>query len=281
MTRRVDLAEREAAREADRVLVELGMDSLPVNPLAIAEARGIDVSSAPLDCSGCLVKSGDTFGILYSNTLRNEGFERFTVAHELGHFHLPGHPQKLFGDGSSLHQSRSGFVSRDPVEREADLFAASLLMPERLFIRALRAEREPGIRAIKNLASLCNASLTATALRFAKFSDDPVAVIMTEGNTVRWCEMSPALHDLRGLTWLRKGAILPKGTVSASFNLEPANIAQCREAEGTADLSLWFDGAPDVEMMEDAFGLGSYGKTLTVLFTTESIDDEADEHADD
>jgi hypothetical protein len=277
----VDLAAREAAREADRVLTELGIDSLPVNPFAIAEARDIDVSSAALDCSGCLVKTGDSFGILYSNTLRNEGFERFTVAHELGHFHLPGHPRRLFGDGSSLHQSRSGFVSHDPVEREADLFAASLLMPERLFIAALRTEREPGIRAIKSLAALCNASITATALRFAMFSDDPVAVVMSEGNTVLWCEMSRALHDLRGLTWLRKGSVLPRGTTSASFNLDQANVSQRREADGTTDLSLWFDGAPDVEMMEDVFGLGSYGRTLTVLFTTEAIDTEEDEQDGD
>lgn len=281
MTRRTDIAEREVAREADRVLGELGVDSLPVNPLQIAEARGIDVTAASLDCSGCLVKVGETFGILYSDALRNEGFERFTVAHELGHYHLPEHPQKLFGSGQSMHQSRSGFVSRDPIEREADLFAASLLMPEQLFVRALRAEREPGIRAIKNLASLCNVSLTATALRFAKFSEDPVAVIMSEGNAVLWCEMSPALHDLRGLTWLRKGSLLPEGTASAGFNLDVANVSQCREAEGTTELSLWLDGAPDIEMMEDVCGLGSYGRTLTVLFTTEAIDAEEDEEVDD
>lgn len=280
MSRKMELAEREAAREADRVLGELEIATLPVDPLAIAEARGIDVTAASLDCSGCLVKAGDNFGILYSNVLRNEGFERFTVAHELGHFHLPGHPQKIFRNGSSMHRSRSGFISRDPIEREADLFAASLLMPERLFVSALRAESMPGIRGIRNLSALCKVSLTATALRYARFSDDPVAVIMSEGSTVLWCEMSRPLRDLRNLTWLQKGAALPRGTASSNFNAVPANIAQCREAEGTSDLSLWLDGAPVVEMMEDVFGLGSYGKTLTVLFTTDSIDDEDDEDDD-
>lgn len=271
---KVDLAEREAAREADRVLAELGMSTFPINPIAIAEARGIDVQCESLSCSGCLVKTENTFGILYSNALRNEGFERFTIAHELGHFHLPGHPQKLFSGGRSIHESRSGFVSRDPVEREADLFAASLLMPQRLFVAAMRAERERGVRAVRKLAALCNASITATALRFAKFSDDPVAVIMSEKGSVLWCELSPVLHDLKGLTWLRKGSFLPKGTPSASFSLDPSNVSNCREFDGTSDLSLWFDGAPEVEMMEDVFGLGSYGRTLTVLFTTETIEDE-------
>jgi hypothetical protein len=154
-------------------------------------------------------------------------------------------------------------------------------MPQRQFVRALRNERTPGIHAVKGLADLCKASITSTALRYAQFSEDPVAVIMSQGNTVLWCEMSSVLHELRGLTWLRKGSLLPSNTSTAKFNQDASNVSECREADGTSDLSLWFDGAPEIEMMEDVIGLGAYGRTLTVLFTTEVIDDEEGGEDDD
>ena len=53
--------------------------------------------------------------------------------------------------------------------------------------------------------------------------------------------------------------------------------------ESHCSLKYWFEDAPDIEFQEDVVGLGHYGKTLTVLFTEEALndDDEADEEADD
>lgn len=277
-----DLELREAEHWALKALADCDCLSLPVDPLAIARRKGIFVAAEALDgCSGCLVKSGDNFGILYSNSLNNEGFERFTISHELGHYFLPGHPAKLFGGGQTAHRSRSGFVSRDPLERQADNFAATLLLPETLFLKALRAERAEGFKAIKSLAALGKSSLTAAALRFARLSEDPVAVVMSMGQEVQWCEMSQSLRDLRGLTRLRKGSLLPRDTTSARFNAKSSNVADSQQTEGCSDLALWFDGAPSIEMMEDVVGLGNYKRTLTVLFTREPIDDGSDSHEED
>jgi hypothetical protein len=277
-----DLDLREAEHCAKKALAECEIQSLPIDPFAIAAQKGIVVAPEHLEgCSGCLVKSGDAFGILYSTSLKNEGFERFTVAHELGHYFLPGHPEALFSNGETTHRSRSGFVSRDPLERQADSFAASLLLPESLFLKTLRAERSEGFKTIKKLALLCRSSLTATALRFAQCSDDPVAVVMSMGQEVQWCEMSQSLRDIRGLTWLHKGSLLPRDTPSARFNTRASNVASAQQEEGCSDLSVWFDGAPSVEMMEDVVGLGSYERTLTVLFMQGSIDDGADADEND
>lgn len=276
-----DLDLREAEHCAKKALAECGADSLPIDPFAIADRKGIVVAPTHLEgCSGCLMKSGDVFGILYSTSLKNEGFERFTVAHELGHYFLPGHPAALFANGETTHRSRSGFISRDSLERQADNFAASLLLPEALFLKALRAERSEGLEAIKRLASLCKSSLTATALRFAQCSDDPVAVVMSLGEQVQWCEMSQSLRNIRGLTWLKRGSLLPRDTTSARFNTTTSNIVGAQQEDGCSDLSDWFEGAPSVEMMEDVVGLGSYERTLTVLSTRETIEDEIDNSDD-
>lgn len=273
---------REAAHCADHVLAKRAVTSLPVDPFALAAAEDIVVQAANLDsCSGCLTRVGSAFGILYSRALENEGFERFTVAHELGHYFLPGHPAELFANGATVHHSHSGFVSGERVERQADYFATALLMPERLFRAALRAERTAGFRAIEALSSTCKTSITATAIRFALYADDPVAVIVSKGQTVEYCFMSAVLSERRGLAWLRKGSSIPRRSLTADFNRTPANVSGGTKMEGSSVLSDWFDGAPDVEMDEDVVGLGRYDRTLTVLFTREALDEEDEDTNDD
>jgi len=68
------------------------------------------------------MRVGSSFGILYATHLANEGFERFSVAHELGHYFLPGHIDAVLAGGGQVHTSRAGFVSDDKYENEADHF---------------------------------------------------------------------------------------------------------------------------------------------------------------
>lgn len=259
--------------------------SLPIDPYSIAKNRDIEVLATKLEaCSGCLVRTGGTFGILYSNQLQNDGFERFTVAHELGHYFIPGHPDALFRNGDGIHESHSGFLSGDSIERQADHFAASLLMPSNLFISAMRRESAEGFKALEALAATCRVSLTAAARRFAEYADDPVAVVMSRGNKLEWYLLSESLRELPGLSWPRKGSLLPRDSATARFNEEPSNVALSRRIESTSPLSDWFDGPYDIEMNEDVVGLGRYGRTLTVLFTTESladVEDDPDTDTDD
>ena len=99
----------EAEREAEGVLARYAFTSLPVCPFAIAEQAEIVVQpkdSAETGVSGFLMRVDDVFGIQYARHIANEGFIRFTVAHELGHFFLPGHASYLFPDGRGLHLSQ-------------------------------------------------------------------------------------------------------------------------------------------------------------------------------
>lgn len=273
-----------AANYAEQLVRKLGIASLPVDPFAIAKDHDIEVQPKPSPSpgvSGFLVKVGDVFGIMYATHIRNEGFVRFTVAHELAHYFLPGHPEKLFPDGKGTHQSRSGFVNRDKTEEEADHFAAALLMPSTHFLKALYEAGE-GFSAIDHLASLCKTSITATAIRFAIHSPDPVAVIVSSGRTIDYCFLSNALRDIPGINWIRKGELVPNQSETCDFNSDKAKVASGAKAEAWTTLGLWFDGAPEVEMKEDVVGLGTYEKTLTVLFTNEAIVDEEElEESDD
>ena len=263
--------------QASQVITQLQISSLPVNPFLIADRRDIAHQEKPSlapGISGCLMKVGDVFGILYSSRFASEGFKRFTVAHELGHYFLQGHVQALFGNGQQFHQSESGFTSDDKYEREADSFAAGLLMPKSLF-KAACGKSGQGLTAIVGLADLCITSLTATAIRYAKLCDEPVAVVCSMGNRVQFAFMSKSLQDQRGLTWIRKGSGLPIGTATANFNKDEHNVRKGRRMASTSTLDTWFDGGSAAELNEEVVGLGDYGKTLTVLWA-DSLPDPDD-----
>ena len=273
----------EAESEAERVLTDHPFPDLPICPFVIADKTGIIVQpkdSTERGVSGFLMRVGETFGIQYARHIANDGFIRFTVAHELGHYFLPGHADHLFPSGRGLHRSRSGFISGDRYERQADHFASALLMPATRFRKEADAAGQ-GFAAIERLAKLFQTSITATAIRYAKFTDDAVAVIVSSGRHIDYCFMSDRIRDLRGITWIRKQEPVPTGTTTAEFNGDPSNVEEARCEEGTCYLDDWFDGAPQVEVNEDVIGLGSYGKTLTVLFTDEDLEDEEDYDEDD
>jgi hypothetical protein len=257
-----------ADMQAAEVISKLKINSLPVNPFEIADARDIvhqeNPSLAP-GISGCLMKVGDKVGILYSNRFANEGFKRFNVGHELGHYFMPGHMDALLGDGQDFHQSSAGFTSDDKYEREADSFAASLLMPKLLF-KAECAKIGQGLEAIEALAALCLTSLTATAIRYAKLCDEPVAVVCSKDDKVQFAFMSPSLQNYRDITWIRKGSGLPAGTGTANFNKDGENVRKAKRVAATTSLDTWFHGGGAVELNEDVIGLGEYGKTLSVLW---------------
>jgi hypothetical protein len=265
---------------ATEVLKQLQIDKLPVDPFAIAKDRGIEIQEDPSlssGISGCLMKVGDIFGILFSSKFSSDGFKRFTVAHELGHYYLDGHVHHLFSNGQYLHKSESGFTSKDQYEREADAFAAALLMPKSLFKTAL-AKAGSGLTAIESLADDCGTSLTATSIRYAKLSDDPVAVVCSSGDKINFAFMSDSLRQRPDLTWIRKGTGLSAGCATAKFNRDESNILGCKRATATVDLGDWFTGG-DGEVNEEIIGLGEYGRTLTVLWADDLADPAENEDA--
>jgi hypothetical protein len=255
------------------VLKQQNITKLPIDPFQIADAKQImhqENSSLDAGISGCLMRVGDDFGIMYSTRFQNNGFRRFTVGHELGHYFLEGHPEYLFKDGCTVHTSTTGFVSDDRYEQEADAFAASLLMPKPLFSEAA-ANVGNGLNAVIAMATLCEMSLTSTAIRYARLITEPVAVVLSMNRKVLFSIMSPTLRAQRNLTWLKKGSGVPPSTLTFHFAGDSTNIQNARTASGHATLDDWFDG-PDTEINEEVIGLGEYGRTLTVL-RAESLPD--------
>ena len=64
-------------------------------------------------------------------------------------------------------------------------------------------------------------SLTATAIRYAKCTDDAVAVVVSTGKRINYCFMSKALLEIAGPNRIGKGEALPPGCPTETFNRDP------------------------------------------------------------
>ena len=159
-------------------------------------------------------------------------------------------------DERGRHVSHAGFRSADRYEREADHFAAALLMPAKLFAAAARCAGD-GLKAMETLANDCGTSLEATAIRWAQTNRDPVAVIRSEGGAIDYAFMSEPLVDFSDLDWIRKGTPLPTGTVTATFNSDRNNVERAARASGISGFQDWFNGPHRQEIVEEVIGLAA------------------------
>ncbi len=258
---------------AEKVVSDHGINRLPVDPIAIAHNLGIEVKPKPAriqGSSGMLVRVDNTFGIAYATHIDSDGFKNFSIAHELGHYFLPGHTDAVSAT-ENFHLSQAGFVSSDQYEKEADHFAARLLMPKRLFREAVLAADE-GLKGIGELSEICKTSLTATAIRYTECVDYPMAIIVSVGDKVSYCFMSEPLKEVSGLSWIRKGQNLPTNSITFDFNRDGQRIQDAKRDEGMSNLQEWFGGDISAQIEEEVLGLGRYGKTLTVLSATNLAD---------
>ena len=51
--------------------------------------------------------------------------------------------------------------------------------------------------------------------------------------------------------------------------------------EDLVEIQEWFSGGPSIKLLEEVRGLGRYGKVLTILTPSDSIDEQEDEEEHD
>jgi hypothetical protein len=232
---------------------------------------------------GALFRSGNCFGILVSTGCPGDGHRRFTIAHELGHYHLPGHVERLFpdeGDGNAVSLGGHFRGKKDPLEVEADYFANELLMPERL-VRPLVRRLGNGVSAISTLANEFRTSMSAAAIRYSSITSEPVAMLISRDGVIEWTAISPALWEHRWARVTMKKEWAPRGSGTRRLSLAPDRVRQGQADSDSMLLCEWFQGAPpSVHVIEEAIGLGLFGRVLTVLIPQDLTDPESDDEGE-
>ena len=125
---------------AESLLNEFNLYSFPVDVTKCADLLGIDVQAAELEpeISGVFIKKENIPYIRY-NSHDMPVRQRFTIAHEIGHFLLHAKSTSLFIDKSEkvMYRNMQSSTGELLKEREANAFAAALLMPRRLVQEAV------------------------------------------------------------------------------------------------------------------------------------------------
>lgn len=130
------------AKKVALTLLESCGEKLPVPIESLANEVGIQIRREALEqkVSGMLVIK-ENQPIIVVNQAHPLHRQRFTIAHELGHYHLHRTQAQVFFDESLLffrdEQSSQGVKYQ---EIEANTFAAELLMPEKYLRQKLLQE---------------------------------------------------------------------------------------------------------------------------------------------
>jgi len=261
--------ERDLEREANRVLTALDRWCVPVDPFAIVADEGIELApgeySPRFDARLEYLPSVETFALYYrrGGPGRSEGRVRFSIAHELGHYYL--HRDRLLR--GEAHSSQADFRSRSPLEQEADEFAARLLMPQELFVAAVRRFRQ----RVCVLAELCHladcvfhTSVTSTVRRYCQCNLEPSSVVVSQQGMVKWAVHSEDMRRL-GLGYVEAGRPVPRMSRTMPLWNRLQNREPAEAVEGSVEASVWFERGYRRGLWEEALPLGFTGFVLTYL----------------
>lgn len=236
--------------------------------LGITEPREIDVRAIAHEasasvrirkltrCEARIVGDGDRAIISVSE---DSGLQRrrFSIAHELGHWEL--HRGRQFEcRASDIDNAENGPLNP---ERQADNYAADLLMPWYLFQPMLGQAKHVDLALLEHMHRTFEASLPATAIRIADANVEPVIIACYDQTGRRWVSRSKDVPD----RWYPVDTLDPD-----TYAADVLAGRRDRTHMSAVGASAWFDadGIGDYEMKEQSIRL-SDGKVLVILRITE------------
>jgi Zn-dependent peptidase ImmA (M78 family) len=161
----------KAQKAAQTILNSVGYN-IPIDIERIIQSYNIEIRSQSLEdsMSGMLViKNGRA--VIGINQAHSKTRQRFSLAHELGHYLLHSKSTQVFVDASTIFfRDELAAEGSDLVEIEANMFAAELLMPEQVLRQMIRQQPLDAFddRAVQRLAAKFGVSVQALTIRLAR-----------------------------------------------------------------------------------------------------------------
>lgn len=166
---------------AERLLQELGVtDPKEIDLEAIAFHTNARIRFRALEGCEARIVGNEREAIITVNSSSSARRQRFSIAHELGHWH---HDRgKCLA--CRLEEYRPS-ETRSP-ERIADSYAADLLMPYYLFRPLAREAGKPSFKTVSVLAEAFKTSKVATAIRLVESNQSPAILVCHGSNGRKW-----------------------------------------------------------------------------------------------
>ncbi|PWV55525.1 ImmA/IrrE family metallo-endopeptidase [Chitinophaga sp. S165] len=214
---------------AQQLLTDLGW-SAPGDMTVeeIAWACGLMMQRKEMDGSdGRIIMNGGTAIISVNTAITYQPKINYIIAHEIGHACL--HRQlQFFSDNNKTLQE---WYAKGPQEKEANEFAAELLMPASLFKRKV-ANQKLTLQLIEQTATYFGTSKTATFLRYREHGQFPVMIVFIENGIIKWKQYSSDFP----YTWLTLNTQVPAYTVAGDVHYR--NVSEAAPAK--VDAIEWF-----------------------------------------
>ncbi|WP_428685814.1 ImmA/IrrE family metallo-endopeptidase [Sphingopyxis sp.] len=181
---------------------------------------------------------------------------RFSIAHELGHWHYHR------GRSSLCRPSEIGNpASSNSAERQADNYAADLLMPSYIFKAMMGVSSPSSFEVIDDLSAQFSTSRVATALRYVSLTELPCILIC---------------HDVRGRRWFQRSRTasdqwFPRSELDASSRaLEVLHKRTRQYRPSKIGAHVWFDRRDAERHCVFEHTRASFGGEILTLLTLSS-----------
>lgn len=247
MSRRLTLPERLLQRFGVERPGEIDVE-------AIAWMLGAKVRYRELHSCEARIVGREDRAIITVDTRVGAKRRRFSVAHELGHWHHH-RGRCLICRTEDIGTSRR--QAADP-ERVANDYASDLLLPRYLLDPMLRGVQKPTLKAVREVATAFDASLTATLIKIIESDRYPMMIVCHATKGRRWFQPSPGVPS----RWFPRDDLDPESCAFALlFGSGPEEGFPRR-----IGADAWFDRpeAQRYELLEQSYALPN-SEVMTVL----------------
>lgn len=260
---------------ADQVLGDLGINSYQDLRFLqeIAWERKVLVREVLIEGAEARLTILGRRAIISVSTLTTDAHrKRFAIAHELGHWELHRYQSSLSVCIENDIGERYQQASNTKLEQEANEFASALLMPERFFL-PLCKRNEPSFEHFVELAEKFDVSMTAATLRYTRYCEEPIAIVFSQENRIKWYQSSKSFDELRLRVDVR--SILDPASRAGAFFQGNKLLPNMRSVKASA----WFTSEncrSDASIQEQSKMMPTYNAVLTLLWVDDEIDDDDD-----
>lgn len=244
---------KEAIRLSKLLEISLGSDRFPVDVAALAKEVSRNYED-PIDkivgdelpgFEGMLRphKKRPAWHIVYSTNPQYRGRERFTIAHEFGHYmlHRPELSPADYQDGLLTRdcgfeclplQSNEWNQAEREREEEADTFASYLLMPIDDY-RLQVGQNDMSRELLAHITRRYGVSLLAAVRKWIEFTDKRAAMVVAYDGYARWGRASDAAA--------KTGIFIPSGMPIPANSIAGIGPGSVGEQDGATQLpeGIW------------------------------------------
>ena len=225
------------------------------NVYSICKQLEIEIVEAPIQADAYLeCENGNSYIVLKESL--NSNRKKFTIAHELGHFYIPWHSELMFGCDIKEMDFKNDYAPR---EKEANLFAAELLMPMKEFKNHFSGKI--CYTTVSELANIFDVSFQAALNRCIDLAFEDCMVVCSIDRRIKWFKATedfPLLVNRKTVSEL-----------SGADELFDMQIFQVKTIEEPG--YIWFCNADERDVVEESIAFPNYNEVISIIHLKDEL----------